>query len=236
LIAFFPAPQVAGTTGYAGNVVTATIISQEDLVPQNESPASVDSVASAPSIAKKSKKPKEPHSVQPPKTIDAQEAGRRPTGVAMLEKPNLLEKKEESKEREEEVANEKADPRGDGLRDSLASMPSTASVERRFIPAAGQGGEVFDSMILSAIREAIFFPTQAVQRREHGEVVVAFAINRDRSVLNFDIMKSCGSAILDQAAIKIIQKAAKKFPPLPDGLRTDTLRYVVPILFKEKGK
>ena len=50
---------------------------------------------------------------------------------------------------------------------------------------------------------------------------MAFAINKDRSVLNFGIMKSSGLAILDEAAIKIIQKAAKKFPPFPDGLGTE---------------
>ena len=234
LIAFFPAPQVSGQHGYEGNVISATIVAQEDLVPQDESPASVDSVASAPSIAKKSEKTKEAPPKEPPKAIETQVIARRPTDLAMLEKPNLQEKQEK---REKEVTKEEEqDPRGDGLVNSLASMPSTASAERRFIPAAGQGGEVFDSMILSAIREAIFFPKQAVHERKHGEVVVAFAINRDRSVLDFDIMKSSGFEILDQAAVKIIQKAAKKFPPLPDGLRKDTLRYVVPILFKERRR
>lgn len=240
LITFFPAPQVAGKHGYEGNVISATIVAQEDLVPQDESPASVDSVASAPSIAKKSEKTKEAPPKEPPKSIETQEIARRPTDLAMLEKPNLQEKqekKEERKEREKEVTKEEEqDPQGDALQNSLASMPSIASAERRFIPAAGQGGEAFDSLILSAIREAIFFPKQAAHRREHGEVVVAFGINRDRSVLDFDIMKSSGFEVLDQAAIKIIQKAAKKFPPLPDGLRTETLRYVVPILFKERQK
>jgi periplasmic protein TonB len=237
LIAFFPAPQVAGKHGHQGNVISATIVAQEELVPQDESPASVDSVASMPSNAKKSAKTMEAPPKESPKAIETQEIARRPTDIAMLEKPNLLEKKEERKERQKEVTKEEEqDPRGDALRNSLASMPSTASAERRFMPAAGRGGEAFDSLILSAIREAIFFPKQAAHRREHGEVVVAFAINGDRSVLDFDIMKSSGFEILDQAAIKIIQKAAKKFPPFPDGLGTGSLRYVVPILFKEKVK
>jgi periplasmic protein TonB len=234
LFTFFPATQVAGTPGYAGNVLSVTIVSEEDLVPQNESPASVDSAGSLPSIAKRSKKPREPHPAEPRKTIEMQERGRHPTGVTMLEKPKLPEKEEESKEREKEVIDEKEDSRGDSLQDSLASMPSTASAERRFIPAAGQGGEAFDSMVLSAIREAIFFPRQAAQERQHGEVVVAFAVNKERSVLSFDIMKSSGFVILDEAAIKIIQKAAKKFPSFPNGLDTDTLHYVIPIVFKEK--
>jgi periplasmic protein TonB len=217
LFAFFPATQAAGTFGYAGNVLTATILSHEDLIPQDESPASVDSPASVPSIAKTSKKPEEPDSTEHPKES--------------LEKVAVLEK-----QLEKEITNEKEDPRGDGPQNSLASMPSTASAERRFIPAAGQGGEAFDSMVLSAIREAIFFPKQAVQERQHGEVVVAFSINKDRSISSLGITKSSGLTILDEAAIKIVQKAAKKFPPFPDGLSKDTLHFVVPILFKEKGK
>lgn len=216
-LVFIPASQVAGTFGYAGNVLTATILSHEDLIPQDESPASVDSPASAPSIAKASKKPKEPESTEQPKESHDR--------FAALEK-----------EPEKEIINEKEDPRGDGPQNSLASMPSTASAERRFVPAAGQGGEAFDSLVLSAIREAIFFPKQAVQERRHGEVTVAFSINKDRSISNLSIAKSSGVTILDEAAIKIVQKAAKKFPPFPDSLSTDALHFVVPILFKEKGK
>jgi periplasmic protein TonB len=236
LFAFFSATQVAGTPGYAGNVLAATILSHEDLVPQDESPASVDSPASAPSIAKQMTKLKEPQLRQEPpeQAIDMQEKDPRTSRAEMLEKPNPLEKKEERKEPEIEVSEAQQDPRGDGLRNSLASMPSTASAERRFIPAAGQGGEAFDSLVLSAIRESIFFPKQAAQERQHGEVVVAFSINKERSISSLGVTKSSGSTILDEAAIKIIQKAAKKFPPFPDGLSTDALHFVVPILFKEK--
>jgi len=238
LFAFFPATQVAGTAGYVGNVLSATIISQEDLIPQSESPASIDSAASAPSTAGKNKKPRELRQAryleQPADTSDPDP---QPNGIAMIEKPRPLDQKEEQKELDKEVNKKKEEiAEGDGPQNSVASMPSTASAERRFIPAAGQGGEAFDSMVLSAIREAIFFPKQAVQERQHGEVVVAFAINKDRSLSSLSIAKSSGITILDEAAIKIIQKAAKKFPPFPDGLSMGTLPYLVPILFKEKGK
>lgn len=237
LFAFFPVTQAAGTSGYAGNVFSATILFHEDLIPQDASPASVDSAASAPSVAKKSKKAREIQPLEPPQQpVDMHETAPKPTRIATLEKEKLPEKKDESKEQKKEVTNQKEDPRGDGLHNSLASMPSTASAERRFIPAAGQGGEAFDFMVLSAIREAIFFPKQAARERQHGEVIVSFSINKDRSILSLGITKSSGLTILDEAAIKIIQKAAKKFPPFPEGLSTDALHYEVPILFKQKGK
>jgi periplasmic protein TonB len=123
---------------------------------------------------------------------------------------------------------------GEGPRNAIASLPSIASAERRFIPAAGAEGKAFEAMVLSAIREAIFFPKQAVKERHHGEVVVAFAITKDGSISSLHVTKPSGYPILDEAAIKIIQKAAAKFPAIPDTIDKQSMDYVVPILFKER--
>jgi protein TonB len=234
-LVLFPAPHVGGTFGYSGDVVSATIVSHEELIPQDESPASIDSPASMPSIAKKSTKLKEPAPVPPEKPVDMQETGPHPTEIAMMQKPETPEKEPEKKEREREIPNPNEDPAGDGLQNTVASSPSTASAERRFVAAAGRGGEAFDSLVLSAIREAIFFPKQAAQERRHGEVAVAFSITRDGSIVDLRIKRSSGIAILDEAGMKIVQNASKKFPPFPDGVSTDALSFVVPILFKKKG-
>jgi len=116
----------------------------------------------------------------------------------------------------------------------VASQPSVASAERQFIPAGGQEGNVFEVRVLSAIREAIFFPKEAAKKGHHGEVVVAFVINKNGSMWNAHIMKTSGSLILDEAALKIIQKAAAKFPVIPDAMKKESIDYAVPILFKEK--
>ena len=104
LFAFFSATQVAGTPGYAGNVLAATILSHEDLVPQDESPASVDSPASAPSIAKQMTKLKEPQLQQEPpeQAIDMHERDPRTGGAKMLEKPNTLEKRRSARSRKQQ--------------------------------------------------------------------------------------------------------------------------------------
>ncbi|MGO9571136.1 MAG: energy transducer TonB [Desulfomonilaceae bacterium] len=233
LFTFFPAIQGAGSTGNAGNVISVRITAQEDLVPQDESPASVDSAASAPSTAGKNKKQKELRKAQSlEQPADARDPGPQPQRKAMIEKPKPLEEKEEL-EKEIIKKNDRLDT-GDGPQNSMASIPSIASAERRFIPAAGQDGEAFQSRVLSAIREAIFFPKQAVKDRQHGEVVVMFAINKDGSISSLQVTKPSGSPILDEAAIKIIQKAAAKFPAIPDSINKQSMDYVVPILFKEK--
>jgi periplasmic protein TonB len=235
-LAFFQAQQVAGAAGHAGGVISVKITASEDLVPQDESPASVDSAASTPSVAGKAKKP-ERHSPEQyvEKPVDIHDPGPEPNKIVMSEKPKSQEKKEEKKHLEKEVTkkNEKPD-KGGGPQNSMASMPSVASAERRFIPAAGQDGEAFQSRVLSAIREAIFFPKQAVKERHHGEVVVAFAIAKDGSISSLHVTKPSGSPILDEAAIKSIQKAAAKFPAIPHTMNKQSMDYVVPILFKEK--
>ncbi len=234
-LAYYAATQGSGSASHAGNVITVRITPQEDLIPQDETPASVNSAGSAASIAKNTKT-LETSSAQPLKhTPDILETSPQADRPAMTDVQEPPKKKDEKKESEKELT-EKMDEslRGDGPQNSMASIPSTASVERQFIPASGQGGEAFESKVLSAIREAIFFPKKALTEGHHGESVIAFTINKDGSVSHLIVKKSSGSWILDEASIKIIQKAAKKFPPIPNNLNAESLDYVVPILFKKR--
>jgi TonB family protein len=215
LMALFPVSNVAGTTDGTGNVIMMRVVAHEEVIPQDASPGSIDSAESAPSKAKRDKHREQP----PPEPLrieqETQETGPDPGKIVMQEKP-------EDKEN------------GDSTQDSAASLPSTASAERRFIPAAGQEGNAFDARVLSAIREAIFFPKAALNQRHHGEVEVSFAITKDGSLKDLRITKPSESAPLNESALKIIEKAAKKFPPIPDTVYRERLEYVVPILFKEK--
>jgi TonB family protein len=215
LMAFFPVTDVAGTAGGAGNVIMMRVTSHEEVIPQDASPGSIDSAESAPSKAKRDNQREQPPPEAEKMERDIHETGPDPAKIVMQEK---------RKDKEN----------GDSAQDSVASLPSTASAERRFIPAAGQEGNAFDARVLSAIREAIYFPKAAVNQRHYGEVVVAFAITKDGSLMDLRITKQSESAPLNEAAVKIIEKAAKKFPRIPDTVYRDRLEYVVPILFKEK--
>jgi len=236
LLAFLPATLVGGNPGYTGNVIAVRIVPQEELIPQDESPASIDSAASAPSRAKRVEKPREHKPAESPKQpTDVNETGSRPGKIVLTNMPATAEEhKEQKKPEPEEARNLTKNPEGDGPQDSVASIPSVASAERRFIPAAGHAGQAFESSVLSAIREAIFFPKRALEDRHHGEVVVAFTIKKDGAISEVSITRPSGFTILDQAAIRIIEKAAKKFPPIPTELNAETLNYIVPILFKKK--
>ncbi len=95
--------------------------------------------------------------------------------VLVSDKAKSPDQKEQTKETEKEKTDKTRDsPKGDSLENSVASAASTASAERRFIPAAGREGKSFESVLLSAIREAIFFPKKALTDRQQGEVAVSF--------------------------------------------------------------
>jgi periplasmic protein TonB len=223
LLAFVPAAHVGGAGGSEGKVMMVTVVPREDVIPQDESPAAVDSVASMPSIAKKSEKT---HEQPPPENSPDMQTGPEPGKVVMTEKPERMEEKQKKREEENPIAN--------GMQNSVASAASTASAERQFIPEVGPGKKAFETMVLSAIRESIYFPKRAVDDRHRGEVVVTFVIRKDGGLMDVRITKHSGSQFLDEAALKIIQKAAKKFPPFPESVSVETLKYVVPIHFKDK--
>jgi len=67
----------------------------------------------------------------------------------------------------------------------------------------------------------------------HGQTVVRFTINKDGSLSNISIVAHADSQALDEAALKIVKKAAAKFPSIPDALMRDQVTYVVPIVFKK---
>ena len=61
------------------------------------------------------------------------------------------------------------------------------------------------------------YPDEARRRRLAGELVISIAIRRDGSVERSEIIKSSGTRLLDDAALRIA-KLAEPYPPLP---RTD---------------
>ena len=73
----------------------------------------------------------------------------------------------------------------------------------------------------------------ALRHMAHGKTVVCFTINKDGSLANVAIVSHADSKVLDEAALKIVEKASSHFPPVPDSLMKDQVSYVVPIVFKK---
>ena len=62
------------------------------------------------------------------------------------------------------------------------------------------------------------YPHEAQQRHLHGRLILNVLINHDGRVMRVDVAQSSGSAVLDDAAKRIVQLASP-FPPFPKAMR-----------------
>lgn len=74
------------------------------------------------------------------------------------------------------------------------------------------------------------YPTQARTRHHEGRVVVAFTLDTDGRVVNSKIVKSSGSALLDQETLDLLVRA-QPFPVPPNGAGGQDLFLQVPIAY-----
>jgi protein TonB len=106
------------------------------------------------------------------------------------------------------------------------SMESYAKRDRhRYISA--QAREYRDAAYLDAWRAKIErignlnYPEEAKRRNITGSLLLDVAINTDGSLNSITLLRSSGSKILDDAAMRIVKLAAP-FAQFPDELRSDT--------------
>jgi protein TonB len=74
------------------------------------------------------------------------------------------------------------------------------------------------------------YPAAARSRRETGVARLAFAIDRQGKVLESRIVRSSGSAALDQETIATVRRA-QPFPPPPPNMPGERFEFSVPIRF-----
>ena len=200
-----PHSRIAGSPDGDPDRVLVLLVSDQDLTPVAATPSPVSSQES------KYMKPEE--TARDPEVTEPEPQTAINTDFQITD-----EEKKREKENEESAA-------------STAQIASSAQMR-----LAGLGKDVhdFQSKVLAAIRQATFFPLKALKHRRHGEVTVAFVINRDGTVSSVEVIRSSTCALLDRAAREIIAKAAKTFPPFPESVREESLRYTVPIHFKQR--
>ncbi len=224
LAKIIPAPPgLAGSLDGDPDRVFVCVVHEEEVTATAPTPSPVD----APE-AVESKEVAEPVPPEPAPEILAKEEPQVPPDFTTMpideipEPEPVPEKPEKEPEKEQE--------------ESTPSVPQTASDVQKRRASLGEDLRDFQSLLAAAIRQAGFFPREAVRKRRHGEVTVRFAINSDGEVTLVDVVKSSGSPVLDEAAKEIIRRAAQDFPSFPSGLAKEELQYTVPIRFKRRGR
>lgn len=74
------------------------------------------------------------------------------------------------------------------------------------------------------------YPSRARSRNQEGVVMLYFAINANGVLVASRIHQSSGHALLDEAALEMVQRASP-MPAIPPDLERVSLELVVPVQF-----
>lgn len=77
------------------------------------------------------------------------------------------------------------------------------------------------------------YPQRARARRQEGQVLLYFAMDRDGQILARQIRHGSGHALLDEEALAMLERAAP-LPPFPPEFGQQRLELVVPVRFRLK--
>jgi TonB family protein len=78
-----------------------------------------------------------------------------------------------------------------------------------------------------------FYPKDASQTNEGGDVKLRIQIAADGKVVSVDVMQGSGSSVLDRAAVEVFRGA--QLPPLPPGTAAQPADVVVTVHYHPSG-
>jgi protein TonB len=100
--------------------------------------------------------------------------------------------------------------------------------------AADAGGRAAISSYFARVQAHLLrhrvYPAEARAAGITGVAAVVFSLGRDGSVLSASLAKGSGHAVLDQAAVAMVRRAAP-FPPIPSSIAVSQLEMGAPIRF-----
>jgi periplasmic protein TonB len=90
--------------------------------------------------------------------------------------------------------------------------------------------ERYLGVIRSRVQRLIEYPQQARLRRQQGTVTIAFSIDGDGRARDIEVISSSGSALLDQAAIRLFERL--RLPPPGPELLPLLQRRSIPVVYE----
>lgn len=95
-------------------------------------------------------------------------------------------------------------------------------------PADRASAQAYMRLLAAALQQQRNYPGEARKQRLQGVVAVRFTLDRAGHVLAMAIARSSGHALLDQAALAVLQRA-DPLPAIPPEFGQDRLTVTVPI-------
>lgn len=239
-VSFTAYASVTGQHGLRQEPIFVSLVDPQSSTVCAATRGSLDSASSAPSIANRSRSNEE-GKMQDGKadcesnvmTKDHGEAPLAETVENAMEQhlTKLVEKGSETPRKT--ARDDSTDYESKSNQDSIASLPSTAMVEKRSASTYGDQMNEFRLKLLAAIHNAAYFPRKALRSKKFGEVMVAFTLVDGGQIEDLRVDKTSGSEILDEAALEILMKASGHFPGIPASSAHKKISYVVPITFRK---
>jgi protein TonB len=188
---------------------TATVatMAAATVIPQEKPEQPVETKALAPEPERKPEVKAKPDKEQPEKKTAKRKAGEEGKAQASRKKGNA-----------------------DGIETATAAGSSAGkkgTVSRQSGNAAVSN---YPGKVRSKLQRAFRYPAKAKREKIRGVVQVSFALSSSGSVSSVSIAKSSGSAILDQAALEAVERAAP-FPAIPQGAERKRWPFTIPLAF-----
>ncbi len=101
-------------------------------------------------------------------------------------------------------------------------------------PASGGAAGAYDAYLaelMAWLAKHKSYPAMAERRRQEGTSEIAFVLARDGSLLSYELARSSGHALLDEASAEMLRRAAP-LPPIPPDIGEDRIRITVPVVFQ----
>jgi protein TonB len=113
---------------------------------------------------------------------------------------------------------------------AIEAAPSPRAIRLPESASASAARTSYVSRLAAHLARYKRYPPEAWSRREEGEALVRFVVDRAGHVLSFEIVQSAGFAALDQEVAALLARAAP-LPPIPDAIAQERLTVILPIGF-----
>ncbi len=232
-----PAPQIMAMETIAPESDATAVPPVTDRAPAAIS-ETVEAVAveAAETVREEPVKEAPPKEVPAPKKAEKKKEPPAPKKAAEKPAPKKAEKKVAEKPAPAAKSKTKAGSGGKNAGDSRKGAAD--GQEAGTTAASGKNGKTatagnasvsnYPGKVVSKLRRALRYPSEARAQRLRGEVQVAFTVSSNGSIGGIRVVRSSGSPILDKAAIETVRRAAP-FPAIPDGRKN--WPFTVPLAF-----
>ena len=119
------------------------------------------------------------------------------------------------------------------------AVKAAAPVQPSAVPAAPSAADAarvsnakvtWQAILEAHLRKFRKYPRSALRRNIEGTVLIRFRMDRDGKVLSYSVERTSDHAVLDEAALAMIERA-NPLPPLPDEVPDESIELIIPANF-----